>query len=200
MGMGHRIDKSDVIPLVNYAWADSFARIASNKRAICQRGWNPLNQAILLHPDILKTKIQEVEPSSIDSTTVTSQSSTISSLTTSSSGDINLNIVNGFAGACVTDLMQEAMRSRAVHDNLKKRYTEGKNLKEDIDNSKKLKAGKLFLSEQVLLDEDVLLCIEEGQKQDIRKRKKQVEAIVKDYLSRKKIMKGHSSLLMMRNL
>ena len=42
------IDYTDVIPLVNYAWAQSFWRVTSNKKAICDRGWNPLNRNLLL--------------------------------------------------------------------------------------------------------------------------------------------------------
>ena len=36
----------DVVFIVKEAWKDSFARIKSNKKALCERGWNPLNYAL----------------------------------------------------------------------------------------------------------------------------------------------------------
>jgi hypothetical protein len=40
---------TDIIPLINYAWEHSlFIRIQSNKRAICNHGWYPLNRNLLL--------------------------------------------------------------------------------------------------------------------------------------------------------
>ena len=48
--------QTDIIPLVKIAWEQSFARVHSNKKAICDRGWFPLNKALLLHPLVLKSK------------------------------------------------------------------------------------------------------------------------------------------------
>ena len=42
--------------LVLTAWADSFARVASNKNAISERGWSPLTFNCLLDPEIQATK------------------------------------------------------------------------------------------------------------------------------------------------
>jgi hypothetical protein len=46
---------TDIIPLVNYAWEQSFMKVESNKRAICDRGWYPLNQNLLLEPVLRET-------------------------------------------------------------------------------------------------------------------------------------------------
>ena len=32
------IEPYEITPLINIAWAQSFARVATNKRAICERG------------------------------------------------------------------------------------------------------------------------------------------------------------------
>jgi hypothetical protein len=41
---------SDIIPLVNYTWDWSFAKIDSNKKAINDCGWFPFNRNLLLNP------------------------------------------------------------------------------------------------------------------------------------------------------
>ena len=47
------INKVDIVGLVNTAWDNSFANIATNKKAIYeQEGWYPLNYYVLLHPEI----------------------------------------------------------------------------------------------------------------------------------------------------
>lgn len=50
------IEPSDIMLLVNEAWNKSFARVATNKKAIAERGWFPYNRKLLQHPDILTTK------------------------------------------------------------------------------------------------------------------------------------------------
>jgi hypothetical protein len=45
----------DIIPIVNYGWSGSFQNTSNNLKAILERGWNPLNQMLLLHPDLRKT-------------------------------------------------------------------------------------------------------------------------------------------------
>ena len=49
------IDTTDIVPMINYAWAHSFANVKGNKKAICDRGWNPFNRNLLLDPTIRTT-------------------------------------------------------------------------------------------------------------------------------------------------
>ena len=46
---------TDIIPLINKAWNDSFARVEKNKQAIAERGWYPLNRNILLNDELRST-------------------------------------------------------------------------------------------------------------------------------------------------
>lgn len=55
-GLEFGINKEDVTYLVSQAWTHSFARVAQNKSAIADRGWNPLNYNCLLHPEIVATR------------------------------------------------------------------------------------------------------------------------------------------------
>jgi hypothetical protein len=50
---------TDIIPLVNYAWECSFCKVESNKRAICDCGWYPLNRCLLLEPVLRETMTQK---------------------------------------------------------------------------------------------------------------------------------------------
>ena len=46
---------TDIIPIINHAWDRSFARVESNKKAISDRGWSPLNYNLLTNKQILPT-------------------------------------------------------------------------------------------------------------------------------------------------
>ena len=65
---------TDIIPLVKKAWVKSFARVESNKKAICARGWGPLNRALLLNPSVASTRVtvsEERAPQSTGNDTLT---------------------------------------------------------------------------------------------------------------------------------
>ncbi len=56
MYMDHpNIQPTDIIPYVNYAWEQSFARVETNRRAIADRGWGPLNYNLLINDDVKAT-------------------------------------------------------------------------------------------------------------------------------------------------
>lgn len=47
---------SDIVPLLNMAWEQSFAKVGNGKKAVAERGWNPLNYALLRYhtfPDVV---------------------------------------------------------------------------------------------------------------------------------------------------
>ena len=60
MGLPHTITKTDMVPLCNRAFANSFAQVPSNQHAIADRGWNPLNRALIFNTEVLKTKIVDI--------------------------------------------------------------------------------------------------------------------------------------------
>jgi hypothetical protein len=53
--MGMVLKPTDIVPIVNYAWNRSFKIVRNNKKALKQRGWFPLNQALLVSPEVLQT-------------------------------------------------------------------------------------------------------------------------------------------------
>ena len=46
------IEAHEIIGIINYAWAKSFARVESNKKAIAERGRFPYNRNLMLDPSI----------------------------------------------------------------------------------------------------------------------------------------------------
>ena len=53
------VEKEDIVDLVSKAWDESFAHIATNQKAVAERGWGPLNYNLLLHPEIQLTSNQK---------------------------------------------------------------------------------------------------------------------------------------------
>jgi hypothetical protein len=51
----------DIIPLITRAWASSFACTGKNKEALTERGWYHLDKKLLEDPEILRTKVADVE-------------------------------------------------------------------------------------------------------------------------------------------
>jgi hypothetical protein len=52
---GDDLVPTDIIPLVVYSWKRSFAGVDTNKKAIYERGWYPLNRMLLLDPVLRET-------------------------------------------------------------------------------------------------------------------------------------------------
>ena len=50
------LKRSDIVPIVNYSWVWSFTRIDKNLKAMTVQGWNTLDKALLIDPDILATR------------------------------------------------------------------------------------------------------------------------------------------------
>ena len=50
------IEKTDVVGIVAHAWEKSFARLRTNKKAVAEQVWGPLNNYCWLNPEIQLTK------------------------------------------------------------------------------------------------------------------------------------------------
>ena len=55
------INRSDIIPIINFAWSKSFANVENNVKAIRDRGWVPLTSTILQYPEIFASKRESEE-------------------------------------------------------------------------------------------------------------------------------------------
>jgi hypothetical protein len=209
MGMPVNIRPSDIVPIVNNAWKQSFARVGPNKRAISRRGWQPLNRGLLQNPEVLKTKVvtratattTTTPPPPADIvpiTTITvpaSQATVLSDITnespllssSSSSLEQTLNLTSGYAGDFVTGMLQYAIKNERNTENLFKRYKEGKTLRESLksQDNKRFTAGSLFKANRVAIDDEVLEYMEEKEVEAVRKQHASISKHTNEYLTNK---------------
>ena len=158
MGMTISITRTDVIPLTNKAFKDSVARTDCNTRAIGRRGWNPLNRALLCHPEVLKTKLDAIDVDDTHSTSALTIESDISDLTSSTIASVDsLNLTTGIAGDLLTDILQDTNKKEHIQKNLDHSYVVGKALRTQDDECKqRMKAGFLLKNGHIVLDNKFL--------------------------------------------
>ena len=125
----------DIVSIVNYAWAPSFADVAGNKKAICKRGWYLYNQNLLLDPRICNTISEEDKQEERQTGLV--PTSTLSS-TVESEHKYNENLL--VRDNHQTDLTKiEANTSKGVAGSVLDRIVAAENIKESRDRIKKKK-------------------------------------------------------------
>ena len=159
------IEKIDVVYLVHQAWLDSFARRTSNKKAIADRGWNPLTYNCLLHPGILATKRQYNKRTSTTAdpgpgqlqeqgTQIIEAQSREMELATAE----KLNFSQGLASTLIGSILQVKLRQDARNginqeENLDK---QAQKALEAMETGKRVTAGRLAASGTFRLGPDVL--------------------------------------------
>ena len=157
--------RTDIIPIVNYAWKRSFNNVSNNLKAIADRGWGPLNRVLLSHPEIISSKPNSMDkmiPSiSNDITTVDNISTEVKNV---SRHDVDekfvpiedLNFNSGFAGDVIATILRKAQRDAQILKNISLSNEHGSNFISSMENAKKFSAGVIFKHGKCYLDEDVL--------------------------------------------
>ena len=150
---------TDIIPLINMAWPKSFGRKEAAKRAIAERGWNPLNYNLLLKPEIVRTKPlqpKQQQPS-IESTSSTPGSADSNQLSENILSTINTT--SGIASDIVDLLVLQEMKNCGRREAIKKRRSEQEVRQNGIKKlstiTGKLTSGILGVHEHFTLDSDV---------------------------------------------
>jgi hypothetical protein len=185
------IEKEDVACLVSRAWQDSFARIRTNKNAIAERGWAPLNYNCLLHPEIAATRCQGADNN--DGTMEeTSGNSKNNELTVPSVPPDLLNLSHGYAGTLIDSIIETRNRNDArngvnVEENRRKRKE--KALENQRLKTRRFGSGNLYAEGQCAMGKDVLRRIEDRERLREEKRSQQQEKKLREYrLLRNKVM------------
>ena len=154
-----QILRTDVIPLINIAWGNSFARVRSNRIAIAARGWNPLNRALPKHLEILKTMSKPIDLT--ETRSIIEEKDKIEK-TYENEEEVNnlassIDVLAGFPGTLLNDVLRHAIKSDAVSKNLNRRYKESKSIREAFEEDKqRVTAGNVFRNGKVILDEELL--------------------------------------------
>ncbi len=183
-GAEFAIDKKDIVDLVARAWDDSFARILTNKKAVADHGWSPLNYNCLLHPEICGTRKEalcetnssresEGEQEQDLPTTPVVESTTIAPAAATISPD-DLNLSKGVAGSLVDSIVEVRNRDDARNgNNLQENRRKTKQTAQDaIDAMKRYSAGLHVASGRYLLGPQVLSAFQ--QKKRHQKKNKRV--------------------------
>ncbi len=151
---------------MSQAWADSFARVATNKKAIAEGGWGPLNYNCLLHPEIAATRHrQETGADSMHATTAGEPE-----VQDSDEKDhvLNqLNLTRGLAGSLIASIVDVVIRDDARNgvnrDEIRqKRIASAKEVL--ASKRQKYSAGPHAASGQFIVGPDVLDNFEERER------------------------------------
>ena len=164
------LQPTDIIPLINKAWKQSFARVDKNRNAIADRGWNPLNRNLLLDSSIRATMTEEERskeskytsfriPSALQNNNQPhipscESSNSIVSVTDTLSAQTSLNFSSGTSLFCLTSIVnkQQLMKAR---ERIKKDQEEGSEAISTLKQSKKLTAGICYKNDVVRLGKSV---------------------------------------------
>ena len=181
--------RHDIIPLVNRAWADSFARKESNLKAITERGWYHLDRRLLKDPEILQTRTSTINwvdthqhdadknegvPAAIDCNGQGTVSVSSDLTPRSNFNELAFNFDSPIASEYLNDLIQHGMKSqklkefraKRVREIAEKRTTFEKAIKETrLTAGLCSQFGETALNEKLLESRRFLIRREERKKQ-----------------------------------
>ena len=176
LGLPPSLVDTDLMVLINSAWSKSFARRDKNIKAIADRGWNPLNRALLLDQDLRATmtrqeKMKEKHHDSniILPSTNASDDCTQTTVTISTAGDDELNNQNerlnfnhGTAAFCIDAIVSHGDLQKA-RERIKSDHLRGKSIKEKLEAAKRVTSGIVFASGTSRLGKTVFDVCKENQ-------------------------------------
>jgi hypothetical protein len=169
------VEKGDVVYLVHQAWLESFACVKSNKKAIADRGWNPLTYNCLLHPEILATKYQH--------NTAASNIKQSANSPTNIEITENLNLSQGLAGILMDIIVETRMRDDARNGvNLEEiRRKQRQTALDAIDAGKRITAGLLAASGSHGLGTDVFKKVEDREMERAEQECEKVQKKIREF-------------------
>ena len=174
MNLNGSLEPTDIMPLVNYAWKHSFARINTNKNAIADCGWNPYHRNILTFPTVGTTMTRqerEVEscnitlPSKIlDNNSETSNENSMSVVQSTVDAEVlsKLNFSSDTSAFCIDSLISHSDSMKA-RERIKKDLDDGKSVKKKLQSTKRKTAGMLIKAGTNRLGMDLLEIHKENQ-------------------------------------
>lgn len=154
--MSQRLEQSDVMPLLNRSF-HAFQDVDSNRKAISERGWYPLNRALLNHPSLARPTTSEVTENDGTGST-TSATTTTTTTTAAGSRTVSINInAGGQAAGYLDAMLEEQRRKNRLDDNVRRRREGGMSARELLEKSKALTAGVVVATGNYSLN-DKSLC------------------------------------------
>ena len=201
------LQPTDLIPLINKAWDNSFAKVATNKKAIADRGWNPLNYNLLIIPEIRQTMTKEEQdqemssqeiflPSKLISPTTYNDNTTVTEIETLFGSDTSttleappfpkLNFSTGMSSFCLQAILSQEQLHEA-REKIKIEQENGKNTIQRLKDAKKVTAGICYKSGTNRLGKQVFQVCRETVNKKIEMMKQKIMKEEKDYLEAKQL-------------
>jgi hypothetical protein len=161
---------TDVIPIINKSFFDSYGNVENAKKAIANRGWFPATYALLTVPAIAKTKIID---DSIDDSIPVPPAAPI------------LNLEVGAAGKMTDKLLTDELRKVGRKDKLRRERedtAQQHELAQEIKGLSRVTSGGLASLRHYCLDTNVHQAVRErviagGKKESLQERKRIRSAI-----------------------
>ena len=153
LGLPMRVEKHDIVGIVHRAWMKSFANVATNKKAIAERGWNPLTRVLLDHPELKNTKrngaaIEAYSQCLLHGVLPMEQE--------------NLNFEDGPSKTFLDKIVDYEVRKRARQTALIERKEQLRlQAVDNFNKATKITAGVVFKGHGCLLDRDVTRRVKE---------------------------------------
>jgi hypothetical protein len=133
-----KFSPTDCIPLINSAWERSFAKVEYAKKAILQRGWNPLNYVLLDHPKLIPLPPDKQQPLpdeignqnvdvDVNNTTTISTTDAPTAVNTDNTNNSNNLLDNIYINGPVSNsYMDELLEKQALREGQKRKIEEKK--------------------------------------------------------------------------
>ncbi len=172
------VEEKDVVLLVHRAWLDSFARVSTNKKAIAERGWNPLIYNCLAHPEILATKYQQRHNTEQDSSNEHGSSNATGVVATE-----KLNLAQGLAGTLIDSIVETRKRDDARNgvnlDEIRRKQVQ--TAQDALEASKRVTSGRLAACGSYSLSDKVLKLVEDNQMLQEEKECERVQKKIREF-------------------
>ena len=114
--MDLKLETYNIIPLLNHCSEQSFAKVEGNKKAISERGWNPLDYRLLVDPDILRTKGPTINLTNNEATCDNIINAT--SEVVNDKKDLRFNTAEGYTGQCIAEIFQHEVKVHKIKQNV----------------------------------------------------------------------------------
>ena len=189
LSMNLKLVPTDAMILIRKAWDPSFGNIATNKKAIAERGWFPFNRMLLNHPEMRSAmtdaEIAEEKSNKLcsdgcnDGTNENKLMLDVSKayLPSAASPETTaFNFSDGFSSACLDKMLQHA-DSHNARERIMKRQNGGIAIKDRLAKLPKLSAGNFVKAGANRLGKDIFQLMVEQREEKERADKQKLDLI-----------------------
>ena len=162
------IEVAEIMILINYAWERSFARVETNKVAIAERGWFPLNRKLLISTQLRSTMTKNEQRDETGNGVIIPYHATdnfveiadneptldLQYLPPPPQPSTRPNLKSGMSAYCLDAIVQnqDLMDAR---ERIRRNREEGESVSDKLKAIKKMTAARMFLLGKTSLGEDI---------------------------------------------